>query len=70
MVYILEQRLHAQNIPDKKSVRVLRDVVKTMYNPKFIHELFVPQKHQTMKQIYELIVSFLSLLFVYMGSSD
>ena len=54
MVYILEQRLHAQNIPDKKSVRVLRDVVKTMYNPKFIHELFVPQKHQTMKQTLEV----------------
>ena len=54
MVYILEQRLHAQNIPDKKSVRVLRDVVKTMYNPKFIRELFVPQKPQTMKQTLEV----------------
>ncbi len=50
MVYILEQRLHAQNIPQKKSVRVLRDVVKTMYDPKFIRELFVPQKPQTMKE--------------------
>lgn len=54
MVYILEQRLHAQNIPEKKSVRVLRDVVKTMYNPKFVRGLFVPQKPQTMKQTLEV----------------
>jgi hypothetical protein len=54
MVYILEQRLHAQNIPEKKAVRVLRDVVKTMYNPQFIKELFVPQKPQTMKQTLEV----------------
>ena len=40
MVYILEQRLHAQNIAEKKSVRVLRDVVKTMYNPKFMAPLY------------------------------
>ena len=54
MVYILEQRLHAQNIPEKKAVRVLRDVVKTMYNPQFIKELFVPQKLQTMKQTLDV----------------
>ena len=66
MVYILEQRLHAQNVPVDKSKRgrrrpipgsamrarltvvhaaraVLQDVIRTMYNPKFLTELFRSQ---------------------------
>ncbi|OQR84281.1 hypothetical protein ACHHYP_13569 [Achlya hypogyna] len=42
MIYVLDQRLKAQNIPEDKSTKVLVDVVKTMYNTKFISELFRP----------------------------
>ncbi|KAF0720497.1 hypothetical protein AaE_010306 [Aphanomyces astaci] len=42
MLYVLDQRLKAQNISGDKSVKVLVDVVKTMYNTKFISELFRP----------------------------
>lgn len=43
MVYILEQRLQAQSINPEKSKRVLQDVVRTMFNAKFIEELMKPQ---------------------------
>merc|ERR1712224_870337 len=56
MVYILEQRLHAQSIPAEKSKKVLVDVVRTMYSSKFISELFKPQQiysnHST-RQIFD-----------------
>jgi hypothetical protein len=48
MVYILEQRLSAQNVPLDKSKRVLQDVIRAMYNPMFIAELFRPQDMYTM----------------------
>ena len=36
MAYILQQRLVAQKIPNSKSHKVLHDVIRTMYNKKFI----------------------------------
>ena len=78
MVYILEQRLHAQSVPADKSKRgvcrvhredkarsptppvptpaVLQDVIRTMYNPMFIEELFRPQEAYSMsstRQIFD-----------------
>ena len=56
MVYILEQRLTAQNVPADKSSRVLQDVIRTMYNPKFISELFRGQEVYSMhstRQIFD-----------------
>ncbi|KAF0686613.1 Aste57867_21585 [Aphanomyces stellatus] len=47
MLYVLDQRLKAQNIAGDKSVKVLVDVVKTMYNTKFISELFKPHHMYT-----------------------
>lgn len=44
MVYILAQRLQAQQIPSNKGQKVLCDVVRTMYYPRFIEELFKPQE--------------------------
>jgi hypothetical protein len=43
MMYILEQRLIAQSIPREKAEKVIADIVRTMYNPKFLQELFKPQ---------------------------
>ncbi|KAJ4461649.1 putative Protein OSCP1 [Paratrimastix pyriformis] len=43
MVFILEQRLHAQNIPLEKGSRVLQEVIRAMCSPKFVEELFKPQ---------------------------
>lgn len=56
MVYILEQRLHAQNIAEDKAKRVLQDVIRTMYNSKFIAELFRSQATYSMqatRQIFD-----------------
>ncbi len=44
MLYILEQRLQAQSIVEDKSVRVLQDVISTMFSEKFLGELFKPQR--------------------------
>lgn len=44
MVFILEQRLHAQNIPKEKSNKVLQDVSKAMFSQKFVTELIKPQE--------------------------
>jgi len=44
MVYILEQRLKAQQIPDEKGNKVLNDVVLTMFNHNFYTEVFRPQE--------------------------
>ena len=55
-VYILAQRLSAQNVPLDKSKRVLQDVIRTMYNPAFIAELFRPQdvySMQSTRQIFD-----------------
>jgi hypothetical protein len=43
MVYILEQRLKAQNISAEKSERVLSEVVRAMFSPALMQELFRPQ---------------------------
>ncbi|ESP03137.1 hypothetical protein LOTGIDRAFT_224648 [Lottia gigantea] len=43
MVYILDQRLRAQNIPDSKAAKVLHDIVSTMFSKRFMEELFKPQ---------------------------
>lgn len=44
MLYILDQRLKAQEIPGDKSSRVLLDVVKTMFDPVYVEKLFTPQE--------------------------
>jgi len=56
MVYILAQRLQAQKIPEAQGQKVLCDVVRTMYYPRFIEELFKPQEIyslQSTRQIFD-----------------
>jgi len=43
MMYILDQRLRAQSIPDEKAKKVMHDIVGTMLNRRFMDELFKPQ---------------------------
>ena len=43
MLYILEQRLVAQNITIEKQYRVLLDVINTMFSTKFMDELLRKQ---------------------------
>lgn len=50
MVYILEQRLKAQNIPADKSCKVLHDVVRTMFDASYVDKLFAPQDMYTVAQ--------------------
>ncbi|XP_008271889.2 protein OSCP1 isoform X2 [Oryctolagus cuniculus] len=61
MLYILDQRLRAQNIPGDKArkdewtevdrKRVLNDIVSTMFNRKFMEELFKPQELYSKKAL-------------------
>jgi len=44
MLYILEQRIKAQKIPEQKGFKVIGDIIKTMFYSKFISELFKPQE--------------------------
>ncbi|XP_032102856.1 protein OSCP1 isoform X2 [Sapajus apella] len=66
MLYILDQRLRAQNIPGDKArrdewtevdrKRVLNDIISTMFNRKFMEELFKPQElysKKALRTIYE-----------------
>ena len=56
MVYILCSRLKAQSISNDKSIRVISDICKTLYDKKFQNELYAhkkPYKHQEVKIIFE-----------------
>lgn len=56
MLYILDQRLRAQEIGHDRSSKVLQDVVKTMLSKKFVEELFRAQEMYSMqstRQIFE-----------------
>ena len=56
MIYILDQRLRAQEIGNERSQKVLQDVVKTMLSKKFVEELFRAQEMYSMvstRQIFE-----------------
>ncbi|XP_059165805.1 protein OSCP1-like [Physella acuta] len=58
MIYILDQRLHAQLIPSEKSKKVLCDIVQTMFNKKFLDELFKPQtlySKKAMRSVFDRI---------------
>jgi len=43
MIYILEQRLQAQQVGSEKSDRVLADIMSTMFNRPCLQLLFEPQ---------------------------
>ncbi|XP_077576845.1 protein OSCP1 [Stigmatopora nigra] len=51
MLYILDQRLRAQNIPMDKAKKVMNDIITTMFNKKFLEELFKPQELYSKKAL-------------------
>uniref|UniRef100_A0A674B3T0 Organic solute carrier partner 1 n=1 Tax=Salmo trutta TaxID=8032 RepID=A0A674B3T0_SALTR len=51
MLYILDQRLSAQNIPADKAKKVMNDIITTMFNKKFLEELFKPQELYSKKTL-------------------
>lgn len=51
MLYILDQRLRAQNIPSDKAKKVMNDIISTMFNKKFLEELFKPQELYSKKAL-------------------
>ena len=56
MIYILCSRLKAQSISNDKSIRVISDICKTLFEKKFQSELYThkkPYKHQEVKIIFE-----------------
>ncbi|XP_059057869.1 protein OSCP1 [Achroia grisella] len=55
MVYVIDQRLKAQNIGPDKSERVLTDVLTVLLHPKLLDELFIPQPVATHVVIRQLL---------------
>lgn len=59
MLYVILQRLDAQNISPEKTAKVIQDILSTMLNDQFIEELFKPQKMYTrlaMQSVFEKLV--------------
>lgn len=54
MIFILEQRLQAQNVTKEKSTRVMQDVLTAMFAPHFLDELMRPQPLYTSAGIREI----------------
>ncbi|KAL4710858.1 hypothetical protein ACJJTC_002488 [Scirpophaga incertulas] len=55
MIYVVDQRLKAQNIATDKSERVLTDIMTVLLHPKLLDELFIPQPVATHDIIKQLI---------------
>ncbi|EEC05981.1 oxidored-nitro domain-containing protein isoform, putative [Ixodes scapularis] len=51
MMYILNQRLKAQKIALDKAHKVITDIVSTMFNVRFVEELFKPQELYSKKAV-------------------
>ncbi|XP_041932255.1 protein OSCP1a isoform X2 [Alosa sapidissima] len=54
MLYVLDQRLQAPNIPEDKSQKVMSDIISTMFNKPFMEELLRPQdiySHRAMRTL-------------------
>lgn len=59
MIYILDQRLRAQQIESTKAIKVLNDVTKALFSDDFIIKLFEPQKTCSLafsKHLFEKVV--------------
>ncbi|GBM88466.1 Protein OSCP1 [Araneus ventricosus] len=59
MIYVIQQRLEAQNISEDKSRKVIQDIISTMLNDQFIKELFEPQhmySRSAMQSVFEKLV--------------
>lgn len=59
MIYIIDQRLQAQNIELTKSSRVMNDIILSVFNSKLISEVFKPHSAITffvLKTIFEKLV--------------
>ncbi|KAJ8273421.1 hypothetical protein GJAV_G00101430 [Gymnothorax javanicus] len=54
MLYILDQRLQAQNVPVDKAKKVMNDIITTMFNRKFLDELLRPQEVYSNKALRAL----------------
>eukprot|EP00002_Diphylleia_rotans_P010700 TRINITY_DN2123_c0_g1_i1.p2 TRINITY_DN2123_c0_g1~~TRINITY_DN2123_c0_g1_i1.p2 ORF type:complete len:357 (-),score=84.53 TRINITY_DN2123_c0_g1_i1:1646-2716(-) len=56
MLYILQHRLLAQNIPMEKGYKVMQDIVKSMFTTRFVEEVFKPQDmypHSSVRTIFD-----------------
>ncbi|XP_076066677.1 organic solute carrier partner 1 [Oratosquilla oratoria] len=51
MMYIIDQRLRAQNIPYDRAAKVRNDIVAIMLNRRFVEELFKPQPMYSRKAL-------------------
>ncbi|XP_036602791.1 protein OSCP1 [Trichosurus vulpecula] len=72
MLYILNQRLREQNVRADKVHRVMNDIISTMFNKKFLEELFKPQElysKNALKTVYNRLAH-TSIMGLSPGSMD
>jgi hypothetical protein len=56
MLYVLDQRLYAQNIQVDKGKKIMSDIVSNMFSVRFLEEIFRPQElcsRKALKIIFE-----------------
>ncbi|XP_078486000.1 protein OSCP1-like [Ciona intestinalis] len=59
MLYVLDQRLKAQNIAEDRSIQVIEEIVSTMFNPQLFKEMMKPQdlySKQAMRNMFSKLV--------------
>ena len=59
MIYILDQRLKAQNVEPAKAIKVLNDVTNSLFSEDFVIKLFEPQNVFSLtftKHLFEKVV--------------
>ena len=54
MLYVLNQRLQAQQVPQDKSQNVLSDIISTMFKPDFVQQIFESKSVYSMKTLCKL----------------
>ncbi|XP_028041156.1 protein OSCP1 [Bombyx mandarina] len=55
MIFVIDQRLKAQNIAMEKCEKVLTDIVTVLLHPKLLDELFIPQPVATQTVVKQLL---------------
>lgn len=54
MLYILEQRLNAQNIASDKGGKVMVDITSCLFNRDYVRMLFQPQEMYTIPSVRKI----------------
>eukprot|EP00921_Rhytidocystis_pertsovi_P008602 GHVQ01014036.1.p1 GENE.GHVQ01014036.1~~GHVQ01014036.1.p1 ORF type:complete len:341 (-),score=51.74 GHVQ01014036.1:1190-2212(-) len=57
ILYVIDKRLHSQNIPPNKHLRVVSNIISAIHDPHLMERLFVPQHLPTLSSMASLLRS-------------